>query len=289
MKNKSPAGFTLLELLVVLGIIAVLVALLLPAVQRAREMAGRAQCGNNLHQIALALQSYHDAAAVYPPGTSVRSFPYRYMSWQTRILPYLEQGPLWSRAMSDFQVNRNFAHPPHVGLQTVLPIYICPSDGREYGTTTPGNVTAAFTHYQGVSGINANEGILFVDSRIRLADVRDGTTQTLIVGERPPSDDNFFGWWYAGVGQRFDGCADAYLGVRQTNYTYRLPNCPRGPYHFVAGGAPDSCDALHYWSQHPGGANFVFADGSLHFLLYSADDILPALSTRAGGEVVSVP
>jgi prepilin-type processing-associated H-X9-DG protein len=78
------------------------------------------------------------------------------------------------------------------------------------------------------------------------------------------------------------------LGARERNFggTY-VSGCPLGPYHFVAGRVDQQCDLFHFWSLHSGGANFLFADGSVHFLSYQADTVLPALATRAGGEVVS--
>jgi prepilin-type processing-associated H-X9-DG protein len=80
------------------------------------------------------------------------------------------------------------------------------------------------------------------------------------------------------------------LGVRERNIGARYASwCAAGPYHFVPGTVSEQCDLFHFWSPHPGGANFAFADGSVHFLRYDADAILPALATRAGGEVVAIP
>ncbi len=287
--GNARRAMTLIELCVALGIIAVLTALVAAAVQRARDAASCSQCKNNLRQMGLALQSYHDLSRSFPPGTGGPLFPYHYMGWQTRILPYIEQTPLWGRAERDFMANPRWSVPPHAGLSVILPLYICPSDGHEIGISEPENITAAFTHYQGVSGSNFNNGILFYDSHIRIVDIKDGTSQTLLVGERPASSDNHFGWWYAGVGQQHTGCLDAYISVREYNQSYREPTCPRGPYHFVPGGVEDSCDVFHFWSHHFSGANFLFADASVHFLPYSADDILPALATRSGAETVAMP
>jgi prepilin-type processing-associated H-X9-DG protein len=124
-----------------------------------------------------------------------------------------------------------------------------------------------------------------------MADISDGTSQTLFAGERPPSADFQFGWWYAGAGQLFTGSADMVLGVHERNvlplsigYAY---GCPPGPYSFGPGRMSNQCDMFHFWSPHNGGgANFLFADGSVHFLSYSAAPILPALATRSGGEVI---
>ncbi|HET6575478.1 MAG TPA: H-X9-DG-CTERM domain-containing protein, partial [Fimbriiglobus sp.] len=97
----------------------------------------------------------------------------------------------------------------------------------------------------------------------------------------------WFGWWYAGHGQEGTGSCDATLGAREMNYAGD-GNCPGGPYHFKDGRVGQRCDLFHFWSPHPGGAHFLFADGSVQFLRYDADSILPALATRAGGEAASV-
>ncbi len=284
-------GFTLLELLVVIGIIAVVVGLIIPAVQRVRDAAARIHCANNLRQIGLALHGYHDTRKVLPPGTRGPSDRYPFMAWSARILPYLEQVPLWDQTDAAFAHQPSFGFPqPHPGLSTVLPVYLCPADGRSNEVVGSNNMAVAFTFYLGVSGSGrGSDGVLYYDSKVRLADVRDGTSNTLMVGERPPSPIKWFGWWYAGVGQDFDGSADYLMSVAETNRTPRLPTCPRGPYTFGPGSVDEPCDTLHFWSRHIGGAHFLFCDGSTRFLHYSAAPIMPALASRAGGETVSAP
>jgi len=283
-------GFTLLELLIVIAILGVLFALSLAAVQRARDSAYRTQCANNLRQIGLALQGYHDSNHSFPPGCSYRNGtdPYPYMSWHTRLLPYIEQQNLWKQTQQAFAENRWFeAVPPHIGFQTLMPIYTCPADSRTFTLDSPGGLKVALASFMGNEGIDlyTTNGVLYVDSRIRIADVTDGASNTLAVGERPASAKRDFGWWYAGMGQNMDGSCDTVLGVRERNLSAYGIGCPFGPYHFGPGRFQNQCDAFHFWSPHAGGgAHFLFVDGSIHFLSYSADPILPALATRSGGE-----
>jgi prepilin-type N-terminal cleavage/methylation domain-containing protein/prepilin-type processing-associated H-X9-DG protein len=288
-------AFTLVELLVVIAIIAVLIGLLLPAIQKVREAAARAKCSNHCKQIALALHQYHDAYGAFPPGCSWRNGadPQPHMSWLTRILPYIEQEALWNEAVRAFQQARFFLNAPHDQVRgQVIPLYVCPSDPetqQPYKMVT--NNFVGLTDYLGVWGTDhtKRDGVLFVDSRIRILDIRDGTSGTLLFGERPPSADFALGWWYAGWGQNKDGSCEMILGVRELVSHPRYPECARhAPYHF-APPRENICDLFQFWSYHPGGANFAFADGSVRLLRYNVDPILPALATRSGREAVTVP
>jgi prepilin-type processing-associated H-X9-DG protein len=163
-------------------------------------------------------------------------------------------------------------------------------------------MTGAFTAYQGVNGTShlARDGMLNSVTNttgrcppgVRMASVTDGTSNTLLAGERPPSESLLWGWWFADAGVSNNGDAGIVLGTREINEQISgqaTDQCARGPYKFVAGDVRNECDAFHFWSLHSGGANFLFIDGSVHFLGYSADNLLPALATRAGGEVVALP
>jgi prepilin-type N-terminal cleavage/methylation domain-containing protein/prepilin-type processing-associated H-X9-DG protein len=288
-------GFSLVELLVVIAIIGVLIALIIPAVQRVRASAYRVECTNNLHQIGIAFHEYHKTFGSLPPGVSYAGGLDRYpfMSWNTRLLPYLEQQALWDQAVRAFAENPRFqANPPHTDRSIPMPIYSCPSDSRVSSAfQLRPDSSVGLTSYLGVEGINKTtlDGCLFLDSQIRFAAIRDGTSNTLLVGERPPSADGMMGWWYAGQGQSDDGSLDLVLGVRELNQGSWGRTCPGGPYEFRPGDVKNNCDAFHFWSMHAGGANFLFADGSVHFITYESDSIMPGLATRSGGEPVALP
>jgi prepilin-type N-terminal cleavage/methylation domain-containing protein/prepilin-type processing-associated H-X9-DG protein len=292
--GRACRGFTLVELLVVLAIIGILMGLTLVGVQRVREAASRLRCLSNLRQIGLALHGYHGAHGRFPPGVSYADGkdPYPFMSWQTRLLPFVEQDPLWLQSQQAYAVDKDFrVNPPHVGFATVLPLYTCPSDPRTFAPADVFSLRVAFTDYLGNEGINflRKDGVLFLDSAVRFTDVTDGTSSTLFVGERPPSANWRMGWWYGGMGQNDDGSVDEVLGVREKNFTGWAGTCPRGPYEYGPGRDTNLCDMFHFWSHHSGGANFLFVDGSAHFLAYAAAPVMPALATRSGGEAVEVP
>jgi prepilin-type processing-associated H-X9-DG protein len=285
-----------MELLVVIGIVAVLLGLLLPAVQRVRDAAARAQCQNNLKQIGLALHGYHDARGRLPAGwqrTGTATEPFAYSGWPVAVLPWLEQDALYRTVGPAYAATSYpFTNPPHVGLATPLAVLNCPGDGRAATaqTAAKNGLRIAVTCYLGVSGTSTAErdGVLFEGSAVRLLDVTDGTSNTLLVGERPPPPTFQFGWWYAGIGQNFDGSAEQILGVREPNL---LPivagGCAPGRYEYAPGRASDPCDVFHFWGPHIGGANFLFCDGSARRLAYSsAAALMDARATRAGGETV---
>jgi prepilin-type processing-associated H-X9-DG protein/prepilin-type N-terminal cleavage/methylation domain-containing protein len=289
-------ALSLLEVIVVLAIVGVLFGLLLAAVQAIRARAIRASCADHLRQIGLALHHYHDAHATLPPGCSYRDGkdPYPFLAWTARLLPYLEQPALWDETVRAFAQDKYFVNdPPHTAQRTALPVFLCPADGRTHieGVEEGKKRVVAMLAYLGVEGTDRIErdGVLFLDSAVRLTDVRDGTSNTLAAGERPPSARKNFGWWYAGEGQQKDGSGDMTLGVRETYYpiSQQVGDCSYGPYNFVPGRLDNQCDLFHFWSLHSGGAHFLFCDGSVRFLAYAADAVLPALATRAGDESVS--
>jgi prepilin-type N-terminal cleavage/methylation domain-containing protein len=290
---RSRLAFSLLELLVVLAIIATLLGLLLPAIQKVRERALQSTCGNHLKQIGLALVQYHDVAGTLPAGCSVQGgqAPQLHLAWCARLLPYLEQAQLWHTTLQAFQTAPFFEDEPHIGLGTHIPTFVCPSDPLAQTPFSFGTFSVAFTNYLGVAGetqAQAN-GLLYLDSRVQFSDITDGTSHTLLVGERALNRRRQFGWWYAGWGQNQDGAAEMHLSVREAAVYPRLRACPADANTYRAGHPQALCDLLHFWSYHSAGAHFLTADGAVHLLTYSAHPLLPALASRAGGEAVELP
>jgi prepilin-type N-terminal cleavage/methylation domain-containing protein/prepilin-type processing-associated H-X9-DG protein len=289
-------AFSLIELLVVIAILSVLIGLLLPAVQKVREAASNVRCRNNLRQVSLGLHGYHDTVSSFPAARKPRTsgdLSYR-LSWITRILPYIEQEALDQIKQAELRISTSPVSPRHTGLSHVLPVVQCPSDPNSGTTHQYANAAYAYTNYLACVGTNSRtqDGTIYFNSATRLNHIIDGTSTTLVMGERPPSPEFRFGWWYTGIGQDGTGSLDNTIGVRAVNNSQSgaiYPQCPPGPYHFKKPDPLSYCSTFQYWSDHSGGANFAFADGSVRFLRYSANDILPALATRAGGETVAVP
>jgi prepilin-type N-terminal cleavage/methylation domain-containing protein/prepilin-type processing-associated H-X9-DG protein len=304
-------GFTLIELLVVIAIIAVLIGLLLPAVQKVRDAATRAQCQNNLKQVGLALHNYHDTYASFPAGVAYEPVQPRvcdYWSWMAQMMPFYEQDNLWRQAdawarsgnpngspytwwpWGDFWDSPQTPANPALGV--VVRTLICPADSRE-SISMPGaqagiypGSSIAFTGYLGVAGVSYNDhlGPLSMQSKTKLADVTDGTSNTLLVGERPPSADLQYGWWFAGAGWAGFGIGDVLMEARAYGYAAAM-GCPPGSVGFQPGNVHNACDQVHFWSFHTGGGNFLRCDGSVRFYSYAMNAVLPQLCTEAGGEV----
>jgi prepilin-type N-terminal cleavage/methylation domain-containing protein len=186
MKRRIANGFTLVELLVVIAIIGVLVALLLPAVQAAREAARRAMCSNNLSQISLAVHNYEMAHGVYPPGTIDATGPITNSSattgyhhnWVVQILPYIEQQNAWN----SLDKKASIYHTKNAPVTGSMPKWLaCPSCGVQ------GSPCYAGCHHDKEKPIDAKDnGVFFLNSNIRYDDITDGSSHTLFIGEKLP-------------------------------------------------------------------------------------------------------
>ena len=302
---RARSAFTLVELLVAIAIIAILLGLLLPAVQKVRSAAARMNCQNNLKQIALATHNYESARGSLPPGTIFPPDVLTALSVHAALLPYMEQEAIHRRAEDDcrkFPIT--YLAPPHLGLRTLVKSFQCPADDRQqYRHRTSKGDVVALTGYLGVSGLGDDlyrqssggrytgqpTGMLYAGSATKITAITDGTANTLLFGERPPSPDYLCGWWYssyAGTVSEPFLPVRALRGIPEASTLGDYYSCAAGPYAYQEGNPSNRCDAYHFWSLHGGGANFAFCDGSLKLVRYSADAILPALATRAGGEVI---
>lgn len=248
----------MIELVVVIAVIGILVALLLPAVQAAREAAHRMQCQSNLHQIGLALHNYHGVHNTLPPG-GLEPRPIvprgKQFAWSAFVLPYLEQ----SQTSEAIDFRFAFDHPINASVAAVpISVYICPSTAR----SSLLNSGRGATDYGGIFGERIKtrndppRGTMIYDRAIRFRDILDGTSSTLAVSE----DANFpDGQWINGR-----NLFDQSFGINQ---------------------APAFENDIR--SDHPQGANGLFADGGVRFLTESISlDVLAAICTRNGGELV---
>ncbi len=296
MHKRSP-GFTLVELLVVIAIIGILVALLLPAVQAAREAARRVQCSNNLHQIGIALHSYHDTNRRFPPGIT---WPNRTL-WSGHLLPYMEQRPMYEMLDANLMWT---ASPNSEACGSYLSTFRCPS------TTAPRHITAqgitdrvpcsylactsgTVTRESAPSGAGPSplagrpdsDGIFFINSDTRLADVLDGSSSTVAVGETVfifkghgpdhTGRNQFLDHWYVGTMEGYGNEVSESMG--STGVAINSFDLPV----FV-----DEME-LAFSSRHPGGGQVVLADGSVMFVSEDIDRTTwSAMGTCRGGEVV---
>jgi prepilin-type processing-associated H-X9-DG protein len=307
----------MIELLVVIAVISILLALLLPAVQRAREAARRTQCKNNLKQIGLALHNFEETYGHFPPAMfqSWNIVPNNYnqppdysngrinqFSWMARILPYLDQGNLYSQIeFVEFPWPSPSSGLPDGGFANdrTISVLQCPSfpgDRSPIMVDWPPVAGHAHTHYLGVNGTDQfrYDGILHVNSRVKLSDIKDGRSNTFLVGERPPSYDRYAGWWLAGSGwYPWFGAADVVLGTEEriANGAESTPTGPQsryqaGKFQFEDDGYGWDKHAWHFWSPHSDGAFFLFADGHVDFVSHSIDlNVFRNQGTYKGGEV----
>lgn len=292
-RQRPRIAYTLLELVVLIAIIAVLMALILPAVHNARSAVSRISCMNNLKQIGLALHNYHDVQSALPNGSrSGRpQEPFRYMSWRVPLLDFLENRPLWNATQAAFQKNSLPISSEHEEIRTFqLPAFSCPANPEPAGTWLVDHLTISTSDYLGVSGLEPQDqrGMLYNLSRIRFTDCMDGLSNTLLCGERLPSRDKRYGWWYFGSGQDGQGSLDAFQSIRERNVSPRTgySTCGRGPFSLNDRNLSPLCRVFVFNSPHSNGIHFLLGDGSVRLTRIESQQIVEAQSTRSGYEVI---
>lgn len=293
-------AITLIETLVVVAVLGFLISLSGAAIQMVREAANRAACQANLRQIGIGMAMFHDDHGFLPPTVvwqaSTRGSPFEYFPWQTNLLPYLGEEPAWRQAVAALRETKNTLQlPPHSGRTHVVRLYQCATDSRVRQTQLcPDGVEWALSSYLGVKGsffgtLESNQGMLVPQSFIRYADALDGLSNTVVVGERPPPDTFQAGGWYTVQGSAsWTTPHGPSATLEVVSSPMHDPSCA-GPTRYGPGRTDNPCDRWHFWSLHPRGGNWLFADGSARFLSYSAEKVLPDLATRAGGEFVEIP
>lgn len=309
------SGFTLIELLVVIAIIAILVSLLLPAVQQAREAARRTQCKNNLKQFGLALHNYHDAHSRFPLGTSAKAF-----SVHAFLLPYMDQAPLYNQI--NFNVAWNDVSNDAVRA-TVVPMFLCPSDPN-VGRIPVGYAGNSYRANQGATLLNAQPGVNPGDANFgmappngpltpqranRIADVNDGTSNTAIFSEHPIGDFNnlavskYDTFWPKTYPNTLDEAVQQCMAIDINDIQYQRVSDVGAPwlqayhstttYFHVAPPNSRSCMfppsriATIAASHHVGGVHLLMCDGSVRFVNNSIDiRTWRGIGSRGDGEVV---
>jgi prepilin-type N-terminal cleavage/methylation domain-containing protein len=297
-QNRRRSAFTLVELLVVIAIIGVLVALLLPAVQEAREAARRTTCVNQVKQWVLALHNYHDTRGKLPVG----SYIYRKVGppavtnwtgwgWRTFALPFLEQKALYEQTEDLLTIDECYLDnnlPPNHTSDVPIDILYCPSEPHAFETVNYYVPDRHFqlSNYMGVSDSKAQadweghkdgdgvgereccDGVLYWDSEVKFKDIIDGLSNTFFIGEKGIMDNDPYSYAFCGWGTR-DHWQSMQLGLQP-----------------VLGPASPAHD-LHFWSHHPGGAHFALGDASVRFVNYDTElKTMRDLASRNRGEII---
>ncbi|HEV3439924.1 MAG TPA: DUF1559 domain-containing protein [Gemmata sp.] len=311
--DRIRKAFTLIELLVVIAIIAILIGLLLPAVQKVRDAAARSSCQNNLKQLALACMSYHDTTGYLPYDCSPEAgnsatwgMGGTNWSWIAHVLPYIEQGPLYSGISGGGNLDLvTLVAAYNTGLLgTTIKTLMCPADNPPASLMTSradlGGYTIGLTSYKGVSGQNwewggfnypgtsscvyANDyyglgdgdGIFFRgdgNKKKKITDIHDGTSNTFMVGEDIPLFNEWCSWPYSNNA----------VGTCAVPPNYEMPPT-------MAANPGNWPDTYSFRSYHTGGLQFAYADGSVHFISQSIDSpTYRAMSTIYGGETLVAP
>ena len=283
LRQNKRMAFTLVELLVVITIIGILIALLLPAVQSAREAARRMQCSNNLKQLGLAMHNYHATLNCFPPGFMALNHLGEIKggwAWGVFLMPYIEQSSLKDTlSATKYTLSQVVSDPALLPmLQTKLSVFSCPSSpieplreylgpGSEMVATANYTCCRGFFSYKGAVNLQKqNNGVFYAESATKIRDVTDGTSNTFALGERTvlpvySQDPKKWPSW----------CGPGGLGIGSTvsSCVSDKPNHPTNMHLFS--------------SHHPGGANFCFVDGSVHFIADTIHSDNAGLDSGDGG------
>ncbi|QDU94709.1 DUF1559 domain-containing protein [Lignipirellula cremea] len=276
LSRRRRAGYTLLELAIVISIIMVLVGLLLPAVQMAREASRRSNCSNNLVQIGVALQTYQLAHRWLPPGVSDAVGPIRsqaqglHHNWISQMLPQIEE----SNNYGAINFSKSVYATENAPVRALrIDVLRCNSD-RKQG---PFSNYAGVQHYREAPIDENNQGVFFLNSRLQDRDVLDGLSTTLFVGEKLIQDGDL--GWMSGTRATLRNTG---VPINSANPLADLQNAPPQLQSSSVPGSPLYVGGFS--SNHPGGAQFAFGDGSTHFLSENMNlRVYTQLAHRADG------
>jgi len=294
--RRSTAAFTLVELLVVIAIIGILMALLLPAVQSVREAARRIQCVNNLSQLALAAQQYESAHESFPPGVLDAKGPIesvaqgQHVNWLAHLLPHLDQQNAYDRLdFADGAYGTKNAPLRNWGAN----VFLCPSDSGAAALAPAGVSNYAGCHHDVEAPIDAdNHGVLFLNSGVRYRDIADGSSQTIMFGEKLATKLDL--GWLSGTRATLRNTGTAINGSSSAGGLLAVlgdaaeisPGYAAAPAAAAAPGKP-ALVVGGFESHHPSGAVFAFADGSVRFLSNSTSrPLLAQFGHRADGQLL---